>query len=210
MVRNRSSKARIWCEARTRIAISSRPTGSSPRVPRCIASISSPIQRASSSPSQWPIRRTFSPSRLGPERLAQPALVGRDHARGGGEDMRGRAVVLLQPDHLGARENPSRSAGCCPPRRRASHRSTGRRRPRSRCSMCPPPAAAARDTARRWCPDTRPRGCSGTSAGIAPARRHGSGRSCTTCSSRSPKSTAFSCAAAPGTGRRARRPCRCV
>ena len=32
------------------------------RVPRCAASISSPIQRASSSPSQWPIRRSFSPS----------------------------------------------------------------------------------------------------------------------------------------------------
>jgi hypothetical protein len=36
--------------------------GSMPRVPLPIASISSPTQRASSSPSQWPIRRTFSPS----------------------------------------------------------------------------------------------------------------------------------------------------
>ena len=37
-------------------------TGAMPRVPRPSASISSPIQRASSSPSQWPISRTFSPS----------------------------------------------------------------------------------------------------------------------------------------------------
>jgi hypothetical protein len=35
-----------------------------------------PIQRASSSPSQWPISRTFSPSpKLGPQRLAEPPLV---------------------------------------------------------------------------------------------------------------------------------------
>ena len=39
---------------------------------------------------------------LGPELLAEPPLVARDHARGGGEDMRGRAVVLLQPDHVRA------------------------------------------------------------------------------------------------------------
>ncbi len=37
-------------------------SGARPRVPRCSASTSSPIQRASSSPSQWPMRRTFSPS----------------------------------------------------------------------------------------------------------------------------------------------------
>ena len=41
---------------------------------------------------------------LGPERLAEPALVGGDDAGGGGEDMRGRAVVLLEPDHLRAGE----------------------------------------------------------------------------------------------------------
>ena len=34
-------------------------------------------------------------------------------------------------------ENPSRSAGCCRPLRRASHRSTGRHRRRSRCSARP-------------------------------------------------------------------------
>ena len=39
---------------------------------------------------------------LGPQGLAQTRLVGVDHARGGGEDMGGRAIVLLQPDHLGA------------------------------------------------------------------------------------------------------------
>ena len=61
MVRKRSSKARIWKEARTRMAMPSGRMGSRPRVPWPSASISSPIQRASSSPSQWPMSRTFSP-----------------------------------------------------------------------------------------------------------------------------------------------------
>src|SRR5690606_10750678 len=39
---------------------------------------------------------------LGPERLAGPPLVGGDHTRGGGEDMRRGAVVLFEPDHGGA------------------------------------------------------------------------------------------------------------
>ena len=85
--------------------MSSARTGSRPRVPRPSASISSPIQRASSSPSQWPISRTFSPcGHVGPERLAEALLVGGDHPGGGGEDVRGRAVVLLEPDHLRAGE----------------------------------------------------------------------------------------------------------
>ena len=72
-------------------------------MPRASASISSPIQRASSSPSQWPMRRTFSPSgEVGPEGLAEAALVGGDDAGGGGEDVRGGAVVLLEADHLRA------------------------------------------------------------------------------------------------------------
>ena len=41
---------------------------------------------------------------LGPERLAQPAFIGGDDARGGGKDVRGGAVVLFEPDHPGAGE----------------------------------------------------------------------------------------------------------
>ena len=41
---------------------------------------------------------------LGPQGLAQPALVGGDEASRGGEDMGGGAVVALQAHHLGARE----------------------------------------------------------------------------------------------------------
>ena len=39
---------------------------------------------------------------VGAERLAEPALVVSDDVRGGGEDVAGRAVIALQPDHLGA------------------------------------------------------------------------------------------------------------
>ena len=49
------------CEARTRIAHSFKEKGRIPRVPCPSASSSSPTQRASSSPSQCPISRTFSP-----------------------------------------------------------------------------------------------------------------------------------------------------
>ena len=41
---------------------------------------------------------------LGPERLAEPARVVGDQARGSGEDVPGGAVVALQPDHLRAGE----------------------------------------------------------------------------------------------------------
>ena len=57
---------------------------------------------------------------LGPQGLAEPAGIVRDQPVGGGEDVRGRAVILLEPDDLRARESPSRSAGCWRPRRRAS------------------------------------------------------------------------------------------
>ncbi len=42
--------------------------------------------------------------RFGPQRLAEAAFVLGDEARGGGEDVRRRAVVLLQPDDAGAGE----------------------------------------------------------------------------------------------------------
>src|SRR5688500_625225 len=41
---------------------------------------------------------------LGPQGLAEAAAIMGDEARGGGEDMRRRAVILLEADDLGARE----------------------------------------------------------------------------------------------------------
>jgi hypothetical protein len=41
---------------------------------------------------------------VGPQRLAEPAGVVGDEAGGGGEDVRGRAVILLEPDDLRAGE----------------------------------------------------------------------------------------------------------
>ena len=88
---------------------------------------------------------------LGVQGLAEPAFVVGDQIACGGEDVPGAAVVPLQPDHLGARESRARSAGCCRPPRRASRRSTGRRRRRSRCfwaararSLAPSPGVARR------------------------------------------------------------------
>ena len=91
---NRSSNSRVWKPARTRIAISL-----SAWPLRCSASISSPTQRASSSASHTARTTTLSPSSAWVhKRLAEPAAVVRDHPRGGAEDVRGRAVVLLEPD----------------------------------------------------------------------------------------------------------------
>src|ERR1700733_3875562 len=39
---------------------------------------------------------------VGAQRLAEPAFVVGDQMRGGGEDMAGRAVIALEPDHGGA------------------------------------------------------------------------------------------------------------
>ncbi len=52
-------------------------------------------------------------------------------------------------------------------------RECGERARRRRCAERPrsAPAAAARDTARRWCPDIRRPGCSGSAPGTAAARR---------------------------------------
>ena len=41
---------------------------------------------------------------LGPQGLAEPAAIMRDHATGRTQDARRRAVVLLEPDHRGAGE----------------------------------------------------------------------------------------------------------
>ena len=98
MVMKRSSNSRVWKPARTRMAI-----WLSACLSRCSASISSPTVRASSSPSHTPrseIALAF--LQLGPQRLAEPALVVGDQVRGGGQDVRRRAVVALQPDDGGA------------------------------------------------------------------------------------------------------------
>jgi hypothetical protein len=41
---------------------------------------------------------------VGPQGLAEPTAIMRDHARGSGEDMRGRPVILFELDHHRARE----------------------------------------------------------------------------------------------------------
>ena len=46
---------------------------------------------------------------VGPQGLAEPAGIVGDEAVGGGEDVAGRAVVLLEADDLRARESPSRT-----------------------------------------------------------------------------------------------------
>ena len=96
----RSSNERVWKPART-------STAAWFRLPpwRCQASTSSATKRASSWSSHRPATRTCSPCLvLGPQRLAVAGPVARDHARRGAQYVPGRAVVALQPDHLGAGE----------------------------------------------------------------------------------------------------------
>ena len=72
---------------------------------RCRLSISSPMARASSSPSQWQrtmMRLAVIP--VGAERLAESAFILGDKAGSGAQNMRRRAIVALQPDDLGAGE----------------------------------------------------------------------------------------------------------
>ena len=100
------------------------------------------------------------------KRLAEPELVVVDHARWrrpGSRLWSGNYAPAGSPTR---RKNPFRSAGYCPPRRRASHRSTDRHRRRSRYCPTPGPAGAARDTARHSCPGTRRRGYSGTCGAV--------------------------------------------
>ena len=69
------------------------------------ASISSPIVRASSSSSHTPSDRDLvAELAVGEQRLAEAALVVRDQAGGGAEDVAGGAVVALEPDDGGAGE----------------------------------------------------------------------------------------------------------
>ena len=128
---------------------------------------------------------------VGMQRLAEPALVMGDQPGGGGQDMAGGAVVALEPDDLGAGKIALEAQDVADLRARASHRSTGRRRRRSRGCAGPGPGGAATDTARHWCPGTRPPGCSGTAADTGPGPAARLAKSVRLCSSRSPKSQAF-------------------
>ena len=68
-------------------------------------SISSPTRRASSGPSQTPITLTLSPSPTSVHNVlpSRPALWA-IRPGGGGEDVRGRAVILFEPDDRRAGE----------------------------------------------------------------------------------------------------------
>ena len=108
---------------------------------------------------------------LGPQRLAEPSLVVGDQVRGGGQDVRGRAVVALQPDDGGARKilleaQDVADLGAAPAVDRLVVVADA-----ADVLRCPAPAAAATDTAPRWCPGTRRPGCGGSGGGISPARR---------------------------------------
>jgi hypothetical protein len=176
------------------------------RCPACAAAARSPRRSARASSSRP--RRRRRPSRLGsrtsvnsvlPSRLSLLAMRCPRRRRGCGRSSGScaRAGSPWRP------ESPSRSAGCCRPRRRASHRSTGRRRRRSRCCACPARAAAATDIARRWCPDTRRPACSGSGADSRRARRgvRGTAEASRAAGRRSRRRSAPS--AAPGRRRRA-------
>ena len=114
----------------------------------------------------------------------------RDHAVGGVEDRLRRAVVRLEPDDLGAGEVALEAEDLASRRRRASRRSTGRRRPRrTGCGGAPPSAARSR-TAARSCPGTRRPARSGSASGSCARSRSCSRSRRTVRSSRSSKSSA--------------------
>ena len=96
----RSSKARVWKPARTSTATSLRLP------PRALVGLDLLADEARLL-LVVPQGRDAHPLALlvlGPERLAEPRAVVRDQPRGGAQDVPGRAVVALEPDHPGARE----------------------------------------------------------------------------------------------------------
>jgi hypothetical protein len=126
---NRSSNSRVWNWARTRMA-----TRSSGAPSRSSRSISSPTRRASSG---RPTRRSRAPCRrrrLGPQRLAKPLAVARRSGPMRRRGCRAWSGSSVPAGSSSRRENPFRSAGYWPLRRRARNRSTGRRPPPRRCS----------------------------------------------------------------------------
>ncbi len=178
MVRNRSSNARIWCDWRAPGSpCHPARTGAAPGAALHRLDLFADPARLFLAVPMADQPQLFALVQLGPQRLAQPPLVGVDHAGGGGQDMRGRAIVLLQPHHLGAGKilfEPQDVAdlGAAPAIDRLVVVADA-----ADVLVPAAPAAAATGTGRRWCPDTRRPGCSGTSAGIAPARPHASERS---------------------------------
>ena len=101
----RSSNSRIWNDARTRIAISSRLCGW-PRAVIALELLDLLADRAGfflGVPAGGDLH-LLAGHVLGAQRLAEAAFVVRDQMRGGGEDVGGGAVVALQADDLGAGE----------------------------------------------------------------------------------------------------------
>ena len=143
---------------------------------RCSCSISSPTARASCSASHDEATVTRDRVRVagvGEQRLAEPALVVGDQVRGGAEDVRGRAVVALQPDDLGAGKILLEAQDVVDLRAApAIDRLVVVADAADVAALPCAPAAAARDTARRWCPGTRRPACSGSGRDSRRARRH--------------------------------------
>ena len=97
---NRSSNSRVWNWARTRIAASSRRP---PAVLDRLQLLADPARLLGPVPDADHLD-LVALVLLGPQRLAEPAGILRDQAGGGGEDVGGRAVILLEADDLRARE----------------------------------------------------------------------------------------------------------
>ena len=96
----RSSNSRIWNEARTRIAISSSAVAAALQLLDLLADGARLLLGVPGAGDRDLLARHV----LGAQRLAEPALVVGDQVRGGGQDVGGRAVIALEPDHLGARK----------------------------------------------------------------------------------------------------------
>ena len=96
----RSSKARVWKPARTSTATSLRLPPAALVGLDLLADEARLLLVVPQGRDAHPLALLV----LGPERLAEARAVVRDQARGGAQDVPGRAVVALQPDHPGARE----------------------------------------------------------------------------------------------------------
>ena len=97
---NRSSEARIWNDARIRMAM---PL----RLPPSLAKRLAIIADCAGFLFVIPDARDgdlVTMLAVGEQRLAKAALVVGDDVGGSPEDVAGRAIVALQPDHLGAGE----------------------------------------------------------------------------------------------------------
>ena len=96
----RSSNSRVWNWARTRIATSSSAAAAALDGLDLLADAArflGPVPDADD-------LDLLALALLGPQGLAEPAAIVGDEAGGGGEDVRGRAVILLEPDDLRAGE----------------------------------------------------------------------------------------------------------